>query len=226
MLELTDAWKAAFPDAHAGLLVLRDVTNPSQDAELEKQKARLENELRQKFEGADRESLASQSVLAAYASYYRRFKKTYHVQLQLESIVHRNKSIPSVAALVEAMFMAEMKGLLLTAGHDLDQIQLPIRLDVAKGDETYRLLRGQEQTPQTGDMLMRDEAGIISSILYGPDQRTQIRADTARAAFAVYAPAGIEPQAIKDHLENILQNIVIFSPQAKIELLRVFGALD
>ena len=73
----------------------------------------------------DRPALLSHPVLQAYDAYYRQFKKTYHVQLQLESILFKGKSIPSVAALVEAMFMAEMNDLLLTAGHDLDALHLP-----------------------------------------------------------------------------------------------------
>jgi hypothetical protein len=44
-----------------------------------------------------------------------------------------------VAALVEAMFIAEVKNMLLTAGHDLDAVQLPITLDVSKGDGRYIL---------------------------------------------------------------------------------------
>ena len=128
--------------------------------------------------------------MRAYKDYYRRFNKTYHVQLQLESILYKNKSIPSVSALVEAMFMAEMKNMLLTAGHDLDAVQLPLILDVSTGEESYVLMRGDEQTVKPGDMLIADRVGVISNIIYGPDQRTQIRASTRSAIFTVYAPAG------------------------------------
>ena len=87
--------------------------------------------------------------LQVYDAYYKRFKKTYHVQLQLESIAFKGKSIPSVAALVEAMFMAEVKNMLLTAGHDLDTLQLPARLDVTKGDEVYTLMTRPDPAGQT-----------------------------------------------------------------------------
>jgi hypothetical protein len=50
--------------------------------------------------------------IKTYHDYYKRFKKTYHILLQLESIVFKNKSIPKVSSLVEAMFMAELKNLL------------------------------------------------------------------------------------------------------------------
>ncbi len=84
MFQITETWKAAYPDAHAGVLMLRDAANPTHDAELEKRKAALEDELRARFAGQDRAALLRHPILQAYDAYYRRFKKTYHVQLQLE----------------------------------------------------------------------------------------------------------------------------------------------
>src|SRR5512145_3532386 len=159
MFEVTSAWKSTYPEAHAGVLVMRSVSNPAQHAALESKKKALEEQLRAQFAGQDRAAIASHPVLQAYAEYYRRFKKTYHIQLQLESIVLKGKSIPGVAALVESMFMAEMQDLLLTAGHDLDKLNLPLTLDIANGTETYALLRGDEQTLKPDDMLIRDQTG-------------------------------------------------------------------
>src|SRR5512134_3202057 len=150
MFAITSAWRSAYPTAHAGVLVLRSVANPARHPGLQSRKAELEQQLRAEFSGQDRATIASHPVLRAYSDYYRRFKKTYHIQLQLESIVLKGKSIPSVAALVESMFMAEMQDLLLTAGHDLDVVQLPLVLDVAKGTEKYILLRGDEQILKSG----------------------------------------------------------------------------
>jgi len=163
-------------------------------------------------------------VLQAYATYYRQFKKTYHVQLQLESLLFKEKSIPSVAALVEAMFMAEMNNMLLTAGHDLDTVHLPLTLDVAQGTESFILMRGFPQTPKVGDMMITDGEGIISNIIYGPDQRTQIRSQTTNVIFTVYAPSGIPEQVIEKHLLDIKDNVLLVSPDAQVEMLKVFGA--
>jgi DNA/RNA-binding domain of Phe-tRNA-synthetase-like protein len=179
--------------------------------------------LRARFAGQERSQLETLPRLQAYDAYYKRFKKTYHVQLQLESIVFKGKSIPSVAALVEVMFMAEVKNMLLTAGHDLDTLQLPARLDVTKGDEIYTLLRGQPQQVKAGDMMIVDGKGIISNIIYGPDQRTQILPETRNVIYTVYAPAGIEVSAVTQHLKDIEGYARIFAPQAKTELLQVFG---
>ncbi|MGA7193022.1 MAG: phenylalanine--tRNA ligase beta subunit-related protein [Anaerolineales bacterium] len=221
---MSNSWKATYPNAHAGVLVTREVINPPHHAELEKRKAALEEELRARFAGQDRAALLSHPILQAYDAYYRQFKKTYHVQLQLESILFKSKSIPSVAALVEAMFMAEMNDLLLTAGHDLDTLHLPLTLDAALGSESYTLLRGEPQIPKAGDMLIRDTEGIISSIIYGPDQRTQITAQTRNVIFTTYAPSGISEEAVTNHLHEIQRNVELIAPNSTVELLKVFSA--
>ena len=222
MFEVTPSWKTTYPEAHVGVLVMRDVSNPPRHPAMESRKTELEEHLHLQFSGQDRAAIASHPVLKAYADYYRQFKKTYHIQLQLESIVLKGKSIPSVAALVESMFMAEMQDFLLTAGHDLDVLQLPLILDVANGTEQYTLLRGDEQTLKPGDMLIRDQNGVISSIIYGPDQRTQITSETRNVVFTVYAPPGIEEQTVKGHLLHIQENVMIFAPQAQVEVLHVY----
>jgi DNA/RNA-binding domain of Phe-tRNA-synthetase-like protein len=213
-----------YPNAHAGVLVMREVINSPHHAELKKRKAALEEKLRVRFAGQDRAALLSHPVLQAYDAYYRQFKKTYHVQLQLESILFKGISIPSVAALVEAMFMAEMNDLLLTAGHDLDSVHLPMTLDVAQGTESYNLLRGELQTPKANDMMIRDGEGIISSIIYGPDSRTQITAQTSNVIFTTYAPSGISKEAVTNHLKEIQHNVELIAPNAQVELLKVFSA--
>ncbi len=223
MFTVSNAWKAAYPQSHAGILVMRNVTNPPQNAELEARKQGLQDDLRSRFARQDRSGIAALSPIQAYNAYYKPFKKSYHVQLQLELVVFKGKSLPSVAALVEAMFMAEIKNLLLTAGHDLDTLQLPVTLDVATGQEQYTLLRGTEQVTKSGDMFMADGTGIISSILYGPDQRTQITEKTCNVMFAVYAPEGIGVEETRQHLEDIRENVLIVSPSAWVELMEVFG---
>jgi len=224
MFQISDTWKTTYPVAKLGVLVMRNVINPPHHAGLDSKKTTLENELRARFSGQDKAALTQHPVLQAYEAYYKSFKKTYHVQLQLESILFKAKSIPSVAALVEAMFMAEVDHLLLTAGHDLDTLQLPLTLDVTPGEEIYTLLRGVEQATKAGDMLIRDGEGIISSILYGPDARTQINPRTRNVIFTVYAPTGIDKPAIEQHLQAIQGDVLLIAPRSQTEMLQVFDS--
>jgi DNA/RNA-binding domain of Phe-tRNA-synthetase-like protein len=197
------------------------VQNPEHNQALERRKAQLEADLQAHFSDMDRAALKTHPTLAAYAAYYKAFKKTYHVQLQLESIVFKGKSIPKVASLVEAMFMAELKNLLLTAGHDLDVVDGIPTADVASGDETYIRLNGEEQTLKQGDMYIRDDAGVLSSILYGPDQRTRIRPTTTRALFTVYGPPGIRTDQMRSHLEDLRENARLISEKVEVETFEV-----
>jgi DNA/RNA-binding domain of Phe-tRNA-synthetase-like protein len=221
MFIVSESWKEAYPGAAVGILAMGHVANPKHHPTLDRQKEQLENELRSRFGSLDRATLKALPVIQAYNSYYKRFKKTYHVLLQLESVVLKGKSIPRVAALVEAMFMAELKNLLLTAGHDLEVLKPPVRIDVADGSENYTRLNGQEQTPQPKDMFIADTQGIISTVVYGPDGRTQITSKTERVFFTVYAPPGIGEQAVHEHLQDIQANVLLFAPNAVIDLQQV-----
>ncbi len=221
MFEVSEGWKAAYPGAVAGVLAMGRVTNPERHATLDQRKEELEREIRRRF--ADRETLRADERLQAYRTYYKRFKKTYHVQMQLESVALKGKPIPSVAVLVEAMFMAELKSLLLTAGHDLDRVQAPVRLDIAQGTERYVRLNGQEQELKAGDMFIADAQAVLSSVIYGPDRRTRIRPETQRVLFTVYAPPGIGEEAMTEHLRDMEANVRLVALGAETELIQVYS---
>jgi DNA/RNA-binding domain of Phe-tRNA-synthetase-like protein len=225
MFVVSEAFKATYPTALAGVLAMRAVANPDSSPALDSRKEDLERALRSHFVGQDAAALKSLPEIQAYNAFYKRFGKTYHVQLQLESVALKGKSIPRVAALVEAMFVAELKNLLLTAGHDLEAVQLPVMLDVADGSQLFTMLNGRAQLLKPGDMMIADGQGVISSVLYGPDQRTRIVPATRRVLFTVYAPAGIGEQAVRQHLEDIQANVWLVAPEAETEHLEVYGAV-
>ena len=224
MFVVSEAWEAAYPGAAVGILTMRGVANPEHDAALDRRKSELEQELRARFGGYDRAALRALPILEAYHSYYKGFKKTYHVQLQLESVALKGKSIPGGAALVEAMFMAELEHLLLTAGHDWAVVEAPVIVKIACGTERYLRLNGQEQTLKAGDMYIADTQGVLSSVLYGPDQRTRITSGTREALFTTYAPPGIGAGEVLRHLETLSAYARLISPGAEVAALEVFEA--
>lgn len=215
MIELSARWKEVLPDACVGLLAVKNVPNPKDHPDLKSAREALEAELRSRYRGMDRKSLREIPVFAAYDAFYRPFKKSYHVQLQLESVVFKDKSIFSPSALVASMFMAELETGLLTAAHDLTALALPLVADVAAGNETYQRLDGSEQILKEGDMYIRDQEGILSSVIYGPDQSTQIRPETDQAVFTTYGPPGISKNQIQEQLEILESFIKLFAPAAE-----------
>lgn len=221
MLMVSEAWRAAYPGAAAGVLVIRDAANPAGHPDLAAMMADLEAELRARF--ADRDGLRALLAMQAYEAYFKRFKKTYHLLLQLESVALKGKPVPRAGALVEAMFMAELRDLLLTAGHDLAAVDRPIALNVAEGTERYVMYNGQEQTVKPGDMFIADAQGVISSVLYGPDRRTRIGPETRHVLYTVYGVPGIGEGAVRRHLEDIRDSVLLAAPSARVETLEVYG---
>jgi len=211
-ISITDSFHQVYPQAAVGILILENTSNPKSCPPLDEQKTALENALRETY--SDKHALRSLPTLQAYAAYYKRFKKSYHVLAQLESVIFNGRSLPNTAALVEAMFMAELKNMLLTAGHDLDSLQMPVRIDCAQEGLHYIAMNGSEQTLKAEDMYMADSQGIISSVIYGPDGRTRIHKQTQRVLFVVYAPAGIRVEQIEEHFSDIQSYVKLFAPEA------------
>jgi DNA/RNA-binding domain of Phe-tRNA-synthetase-like protein len=224
LLVISEQWRKTHPGAVAGILTMRGLANPARHPALEERRLLVEVGLRERFGRLDRTQLVATPPLGAYAAYFKRFKKTYPVQLQLESVVFKGRPIPSFSALVTAMFMAELENGLLTAGHDWDSLDLPLVLGVAEGTERFTSITGEEKILKAAAMYMSDGAGIISAVVYGPDQRSRIMPSTRNAVFVVYAPPGIDPTTVADHLGNIRDYALLLAPGATIERLDVHQA--
>jgi len=223
-ISASDAWRAAHPGATIGLLELSGMDNTGPSAALNERKRLVEARLRERFQGYTRRDLLALPVLAAYDRYYARFGKTYHVLLQLESIVFKGKSLPDVLPAVDANFMAEVETLVLTASHDVARLRGPILMDVARTGEQMIQMNGNPKALRAGDMIMRDADGICCSILYGQDDRSPITRTTTGVLYVAYAPAGVPLEAVADQLRTIEEHVRLFAPQAVVEQRRLLRA--
>ncbi len=224
MIDISANWQSSHPGAALGTLIMQNVQIQGKSSELDSKRVSLEKQLRDRYKGMTRQDILESSEMAAYSNYYKRFKKTYHILLQLETVTKKNKPIPHAFGLVQAMFMAELKSFLLTAGHDLDQIQGPIKLDASNGREHYTLLRGEEVTCKPGDMVMSDAKSVICSVIYGQDKRTRITQNTSKVIYVVYVPPSISPMVIDDHLSDLEENVYLVAPQAEVESRQIYFA--
>ena len=219
MLSLTDTWKSTYPGAGVGVLKMSGVANPEVSSALDARTSQIEQALRDRYSGADRATIKSIPAISAYNEYYKRFKKTYHVQLQLESVLLKGRQISGMRALVKAMVSAELKNQLLTAGHDVALLDGSLSADVASGEERYTRFGDKEQQLKKGDMFIADGKGIVSSVIYGPDARTSIGEDTEHVCFTVYVVKGIAAATVEAHLGDIRDGVMLVAPNAEVELL-------
>ncbi len=216
LLAVDPSWREAHPGAALGILAVRGVTNPAAHAGLNERAAALEDDLRARYGEAARDVLRAVPPLPAYAAYYKRWGQRYHVGMQFESVAQKGKPVPRVAALVEAMFIAELGNRILTGGHDLDALQLPARLASGAG-ETYRAPSGAELAVKEGDMFVADGQGrVLSAIVTGPSDFARIGPATTAALFYCYAPPGVDAGMVAHHLDEIVANLRLISPDAEV----------
>src|SRR4030065_2315604 len=168
MLEVsgTAEWSVAHPGAVIGLLEIAGIDNMLPSPRLIQRKREMEARLRVDYAGFSRKDFLALPVMAAYEKYYRRFDKTYHVLLQVESIVLKGKRLPDISPLVDANFTAEVGTLVLTAGHDVDMLVPPVWIDVSHPGDQMTQMGGVVKQGLAGDMVMRAARGLACSILY------------------------------------------------------------
>lgn len=223
-IEATDRWHTTFPGGQVGILLVGNVDNTPRITPLDQLKQALEARLRARFAGFSRADLLELAVLQAYRTYYKKFGKTYHVQLQLESVVFHGKPLPNVSPLVDANFAAELETLVLTAGHDADLLEAPLSIDATHGDETFTQINGPVRSLKPNDMSLSDSKGIICTIIYGQDARTPISPTTRRALYVAYAPAGVPGALVQQQLDTIHKYILLAAPAAEVEMRTIFSA--
>lgn len=223
-LRVTPAWSEAHPGATFGLIALRGVRNPASHDAINAAAGELEAALRSRFTPEQRDALRATPPLPAYAAYYKRWGQRYHVGMQLESVALKAKPIPRVAALVEAMFVAELANLLLTGGHDLDQLTLPVTLD-AGAEQAFTAPNGKAQTVKAGDMFTADAEGrVLSAVITGPSDFVRISPQTTAALFYAYGPPGVSAEAMGAHLDDIERHVRLISPDAEVVARQVVAA--
>jgi DNA/RNA-binding domain of Phe-tRNA-synthetase-like protein len=220
---LSEGWNEQYPEAFVGILGLRDARNVRSNPELAKARDSLTARLRVEYGSLTRQELQDLPEIRPYIAHYRRYKKTYHVLLQLESVVFKGKSIPGPSGLVEAMFLAELEHHLLTAGHDLAKITPQAGIYVSDGTQSYTGLNGELLTPSMGDPFIADASGILSNVIYGPAERASIALETRDVLYTVYTFPGAKADNLLSHLETIHRYVLMFSPGVKLDRLQVLG---
>jgi len=220
MLKIDDSVRVLHPAAKMGILAVKDVSHSS--FMTEEENAEFHSYLCRKYAHLERKDLKELYPVSAYIAYYKKFGSNYHLLAQLESVIKGKKAATYTSGLLQAMFLSEMDDMLLTAGHDLAKLHLPLELKTATGTETYQSISGKEVSAVKGDLILTDSNGPISSILKGPDYESRITLAATEVLFSVYAPPGIEEGYIEDSLLKLENRIRALSPSTRTELLQVF----
>lgn len=193
--------KLIYPRAAFGGLIANNIPNRKDNEGLEKLKRELEKEIRDDYTEIDKDP-----VIRSYDTYYKKWGKTYPIKFQIKTIKGGGR-FPRVSALVDSMFLSELRNRLLTSGHDLDNVQGELLYDVSDEGESYMKLNGKEQKLPRSDIVLRDSEGILASILYGPARRTSIGNNTVNTLYLAWCPYSPGEEVIEEHLKDIVSNL-------------------
>jgi len=222
MIKILPDVKEIYPNAVFGIMVAQKVNTATDRSRMDILKSTEIDRIKTKHKGYERKTVSCSEPICHYVAYYKKFKKTYPVLLQLESVLLKDKGIPNVGIPVEAMFLAEVSNQILTAGHDLDRIDGNLTVNIAVGTENYQGISGKNQQLTKNDLFLSDESGILSSVLNGPDYRTQITNTTRNTLYFVYGVDGVTKEQIRQHFENIRYYLLTAIPNVEIQMIKVY----
>ncbi len=169
--------------------------------------------LRREMDGYDRKAVFGESP---YNRYFKKYKKTYPVLQQLESWLLKGRPFPSGNPVNEAAFLAELRTRALLGVHDAACIQGPVELFRPAEKLPFPGIRGVEAHCYPGDVTGRDGAGIILSLIAGPDRRTCVRPDSTNAVYLVFGVPGVSPADIAAVQERLTVYAHTLAPDAEI----------
>ncbi len=222
MIKISPFVKSTFPETKFGMMIVNGLCSTIERAVMDNIIATEIEQMKLNNSGYERKPALSKEPLCHYATYYKRYNKTYHVLGQLESVLLKGKSIPPVGIPVEAMFLAEVKNLLLTAGHDLEMIEGDLTVNIATEPLNYKGISGKEQQLIKNDLYLSDEKGILSSIMNGPDYRTRITESTQNALYFIYGVEGVTEPLIHAHLKTISSYLSQAIPGVEVQSINVY----
>ncbi len=202
-LKINPDVKLAYPDLKVAIIEIRLSEEPKFNQEINDLKKELEEKIRKDYKNPE-----NLSRIIKYHSFYKKFDSKVPMEFQIRSILN-NKGIPTFNPIVTCLFMAELKNIILTAGHDLDKLSEEIEVLCSDGAEEYTKINGKIQKLKKNDIFAKNNLNIISSVLYGPDSKTKITNETKNCLFMCYS-FGLNEEDLRNHLNDLAGYLKIF----------------
>jgi hypothetical protein len=99
-----------------------------------------------------------------------------------------NRGLPTIFPAVDLLLAVEMGFGVLAGIQDLSKVRGDLRFVLVSSDETFNGMRSKVIC-RRGELVIRDEEGIIASFFQGPDKRTKLLpSSTELLAFVFSAP--------------------------------------
>ena len=152
-----------------------------------------------------------------YFRYFRKFKKTYPVMMQLESFLQEARRFPEVNPVNEVAFLAELKTHMLLGTHDIARIEGELVLFRDTQKTTFCGIGDRDVHTYPGDISGRDGVDIVLSMIAGADNRTCVSLDTRHTAYFAFGVDGMPEDKVLSALALLERYAKALAPTAVIE---------
>lgn len=170
--------------------------------------------LRERYASYDRKTAFGENP---YVRFFKKFKKTYPVLLQFESVVCKGHPFPFENYVTAVPFLLEMTAQVLSGTHDADCIEGGLTLFLSGEKLPFTGLRGAEAHTYPGDFCARDNGGLVFSEIAGVEIRSRARPDSRHVFYPVFGTPDMPEDVVVEATERLVSYIRILAPGAEIE---------
>lgn len=169
---------------------------------------------RQRYPDYERKAVFGENP---YVRFFKKFKKTYPVMLQFESVMFKGQPFPQDNPVTEVPFLLELTSFVLSGTHDIDRLEGPVELYLASEKTPFEGMHGRQLHTYPGDFCGRDSGGIIFSEIAGTDGRTCARPESRHVFYPVFGTPELPVAVIEQAMETLERYIGVLAPQAQVE---------
>ena len=186
-------YKSRYPEVAFGLTLISGCQNLFNPPNFDQYKRKLLRKMRR------RETLVQ---ITDRIGIYGRFFESFGFECPLPKHLKRtvNSGFPRYNLMVDTHFMAEMCAGILVAAADYDCFDGKLTLDLAGEGEICVGMGHRDLKTVEGEIVFRDEEGIVCVLCQGADEKTRIRDDTRNVLYYAYAVPKIEGRHLQDGL--------------------------
>ncbi len=187
--------------------------------------ASVESDLRARMSP---DSLKDDPVVRAFRDFFWRIgidpTKTRPSAEALARRVLSGRGIPRINNVVDAGNVASLELLVPIGLYDLDKIEPPISLRLAKAGEEFTPIGGRTRTLGGGEPVLADSLGILHLFPHRDCRRTMIRPDTRRVLVVACGVPGVDPDRVLAAARRAAALLSKYAGGRTVEEVRLFGA--
>ena len=202
-------------NSHLAVLEVRYPDSAEWDiASFEQLRDRELDAIRKEGENYDRETWFRQDP---YFRYFRKFKKTYPVMMQVESFLLKGRPFPEGKYINAVAFLTELKTRILMGTHDAERVEGDIVIYTETEKVPFPSIHGSEGHSYPGDTTGRDDGGVIISMIAGADSRTCLQDDSTHVLYLAFGTPSTSKEVLDEVLDQAEEYVKTLAPNAATE---------